>query len=231
MKVTYIHHDGFLAECRDRYLLFDYYRGAIPEMDPEKPLYVFASHRHGDHFNEDIFQLANRYPKVQYILAKDIWMSRVPESLRGRTIRMGWRKQEEMDGMVIRTLKSTDEGVAFLVEVDGMTIYHAGDLNDWRWNEESDQWNEAMHQKYMKEITGLAGEKIRCAFLPLDPRQEEWYWLGMDEFMKTVGAETVFPMHFWGDFDVIRRLKEEPCSDAYRDRVVDIARCGEEFWL
>ena len=39
MKVTYIHHDGFLVECRDRYLLFDYYQGEIPEMDPEKPLY------------------------------------------------------------------------------------------------------------------------------------------------------------------------------------------------
>lgn len=72
MKVTYIHHDGFLVECRDRYLLFDYYQGEIPEMDPEKPLYVFASHRHGDHFVPDIFLLAEKYSKIHYILAKDI---------------------------------------------------------------------------------------------------------------------------------------------------------------
>ena len=133
--------------------------------------------------------------------------------------------------MVIRTLKSTDEGVAFLVEVEGTAVYHAGDLNDWRWNEESPQWNEAMHQKYIKEIACLEGERIHCAFLPLDPRQEEWYWLGLDEFMKNVGAEVVFPMHFWEDFDVIRRLKAEACSEGYRHRIMEITRRGEEFWL
>ena len=231
MKVTYIHHDGFLVECRDRYLLFDYYQGEIPEMDPEKPLYVFASHRHGDHFVPDIFLLAEKYSKIHYILAKDIWISRVPEALRGQTVRMGWRKREELDGMGIRTLKSTDEGVAFLVEVEGTAVYHAGDLNDWRWNEESPQWNEAMHQKYIKGIACLEGERIHCAFLPLDPRQEEWYWLGLDKFMKNVGAEVVFPMHFWEDFDVIRRLKAEACSEGYRHRIMEITRRGEEFWL
>ena len=46
------------------------------------------------------------------------------------------------DGAVrIRTLKSTDEGVAFLVEAEGKSIYHAGDLNWWYWEGEPLSWN------------------------------------------------------------------------------------------
>lgn len=50
MKITYIHHSSFMAELDHAVLLFDYFEGNIPETDREKPLFVFASHRHGDHF-------------------------------------------------------------------------------------------------------------------------------------------------------------------------------------
>ena len=33
------------------------------------------------------------------------------------------------------------------------------------------------------------------------------FYLGMDDFMKMVGADVVFPMHFWGDFEVTDRFK------------------------
>ena len=51
MKITYIHHSSFMAELDHAVLLFDYFEGNIPETDREKPLFVFASHRHGDHFS------------------------------------------------------------------------------------------------------------------------------------------------------------------------------------
>ena len=57
MKVTYIHHSSFLVELEKVLLLFDYFQGNIPELDPEKDLLVFASHRHGDHFSPVIFAL------------------------------------------------------------------------------------------------------------------------------------------------------------------------------
>ena len=49
--------------------------------------------------------------------------------------------------------------------------------------------------------------------------------------METVGAGTVFPMHFWEDFSIIRRLKELPRSEAYRDRIADIREEGQSFLL
>ena len=74
-------------------------------------------------------------------------------------------------------------------------------------------------------------QKIDIAFVPLDRRQEEGFFLGMDQFMKKVGANIVFPMHCWGDFSVIGRLKSMECSKAYRDKVADINRDGEEFQI
>lgn len=53
MKVTYLNHSGFLLEWEDCFWIFDYYRGALPQLSPQKPVFVFCSHSHGDHFNPD----------------------------------------------------------------------------------------------------------------------------------------------------------------------------------
>ena len=56
-------------------------------------------------------------------------------------------KEIELDGMKIRTLRSTDEGVAFFVRFKEMTIFHAGDLNWWHWEDESEAYNEMMRRE------------------------------------------------------------------------------------
>lgn len=230
MKVTYIHHSSFLIETEERYLLFDYYEGNIPGLEQEKPLFVFASHRHSDHFSPVIFELAERYPDITYILSADIWRKRVPEHLQDRTVFMkSHTEQEIIPGMEVKTLKSTDEGVAFLIRCDGAVIYHAGDLNNWYWEGEPDSWNEKMERVYKAEISRIGNEKIDAAFIPLDGRQEDNFYLGVDEFMKYSDAKAIFPMHCWGDFSVIQRLKEMECSEGYRDRIIDIKADGDSF--
>ena len=79
MKITYIHHSAFLAETSHACLLFDYFEGTLPEIPAEKPLYVFASHRHPDHFSKVIFDLADGHPDCTFVLSSDIWRKRVPE--------------------------------------------------------------------------------------------------------------------------------------------------------
>ena len=56
MKITYIHHSSFVVEDKTEnghqiVLIFDYFEGTLPEFSPEAYLYVFASHKHADHFN------------------------------------------------------------------------------------------------------------------------------------------------------------------------------------
>ena len=71
MKVTFINHSSFFVELESHCLLFDYYQGDIPQV-VDKPLYVFASHSHEDHFSPEIFQLARPGREVYYLLSDDI---------------------------------------------------------------------------------------------------------------------------------------------------------------
>ena len=72
MKITYIEHSGFCAELEDVCFLFDYYKGAVPEISAGKALVVFVSHKHGDHYNPEIFGLLEKYPKVQFVISRDV---------------------------------------------------------------------------------------------------------------------------------------------------------------
>ena len=53
-----------------------------------------------------------------------------------------------------------------------------------------------MSAKFRKYIEPLRDRKIDAAFIPLDPRQEEYYTLGMDYFLELAKPEKVYPMHF-----------------------------------
>ena len=234
MKITYINHSGFLIETRDCYYIFDYYKGELPHLDKEKEVIVFCSHFHEDHFNPEIFTLADSHPHTVYVLSDDIWQNRVPEKHFSRTHFIDPGRMihlPEGGGILIRAFRSTDEGVAFLVEAGGKTIYHAGDLNDWQWNGESLSWNHTMKANYQKELETIRSLGIvpDAAMVPLDGRQEDLFYLGLHEFMCRVGAGMVFPMHFWDDFSVISRLKNLDCSDSYRDKIAEIQTEGQSF--
>lgn len=229
MEVFYIGHSGFLVEMEETVLLFDVYQGEIPEISKEKKWVVFASHRHPDHFNPEIFKLAEKHPCLQYVLSADIWRSRIPEGLQEQTVRLKVGECWEDGGVWVETLKSTDEGVAFLVRAEGKVIYHAGDLNNWYWELESDEWNKKMEKDFLTFIEPLRGKEIDAAFVVLDPRQGDAYALGMDYFLGLVRAKKIYPMHCWEDYSVIGRWKKEHPNHPYRDCVVDITGRGERF--
>jgi len=211
MKVTYIHHSGFLVETDRFYYLFDYEQGSLPEMDAAKPILVLSSHSHGDHYNPEIFSLLkdSGMRHIRAILSDDI---EAPESVDSllvspeTTYDLGHQQK-------LVTFRSTDLGVAFLIEDQGALIYHAGDLNDWVWEEESDAYNEEMTANYRRQIDLLAREldrrEIDAAFVVLDPRQEKDYDRGMCYFLENISAKKVYPMHYWDKPAVIATFLEE----------------------
>lgn len=224
MTVTYLYHSGFAVEIDDIMLVFDYYKGELPETAKNKKLYVFSSHYHKDHFQRRIFDWAGEYD-VTYILSRDI-RTKGPE---GKTVKMRKREEIDIDGLKIKTLRSTDMGVAFFVRLKGITIYHAGDLNWWHWEEEGPDFNEKMKRDYQKEILSIEGESIDVAFVPLDPRLEAAYELGIDFFMRHTDTRYLFPMHLWGRYKTISKFMEDPATKDYRDRIVKISGRGERF--
>ncbi len=233
MKITYIGHSGFYVELEEALLLFDYYKGSMPKLPHEKRLYVFASHRHPDHFNPEIFSLAKEKEDTFFLLSGDIWKCRVPKELQKQALHLKPNEKHSLGNITVQTLKSTDEGIAFLVQCEGKVVYHAGDLNDWRWIGEPENWNQRMAENYRNYIEPLRNMHIDAAFIPLDPRQEDYYALGMDYFL-SLNAEKkeedrIYPMHCWEDYHVIDRwLKEHP-DHPDRDKIVRIQGRGESF--
>ncbi len=243
MKITYIGHSGFLMEWENCCFLFDYYTGVIPDLDSDKKLFVFASHKHGDHYNPEVFKLGVKYPNVIYVLSSDIRVKKeaylqagAADGITERIVTVKPDQEYELkdksgDRIKLRTLRSTDCGVAFLLQYQGKTVYHAGDLNDWVWKEEARQENNNMTARFLKEMEVLRGIAIDVAFVPLDPRQEEWYYRGLEALLTTAEVKYAFPMHFWGKPEVIGQFIRERSSAAGRATIMDVAQDGQQWEL
>lgn len=234
MKVTYLGHSGFLLEMENIYCLFDYYKGEFPEWDRDKKMVVFVSHAHYDHFGKEIFRLGENFSEICYVLSSDIDPSEYAHagfSLCSDIISMGPNEEKDVFGIKVRTLRSNDQGVAYLLHCGDRTIYHAGDLNWWHWEEESEVFNKMIRRTYQSEINKLQQEKIDIAFVPVDPRLGEQYCWGIDCFMKRTDTKYVFPMHFWGNYDIFDRLMLEKCTETYKDKIMKIEREGQTFLI
>jgi L-ascorbate metabolism protein UlaG (beta-lactamase superfamily) len=230
-KVWYLYHSGFAVQTAGHFLIFDYWRdkpkgaglesGVIePALIQDRDVVVFVSHKHGDHYNRKIHQWKGIIPKLRIILSDDIRPT-------DGAIMIGPGKTLTQPDITVKTLTSNDEGVAFIVDIDGLRIYHAGDLNWWHWEGEPDDYNDGMAAGYKSQIDLLANKPIDIAFVPVDPRLEEQYAWGIDYLMKTAEVRNAIPMHFGNDISIIKRLSEDPISLDYRDRIADFAKRGE----
>lgn len=218
MNITYIHHSGFLVETEGFYYLFDYETGSLPEMDPAKPIFVLSSHSHGDHYNPEIFSLLKKagMRRIRAILSDDIAPPADQDTLTvspGKEYHLGPKQN-------LITFPSTDLGVAFLIEDEDTLIYHAGDLNDWVWEEETDAYNREMTANYRTQIRllreTLKDRTIDAAFVVLDPRQETDYDRGMVFFLENIPVERVYPMHYWNQPGIIDTFVKDHPEYAFR---------------
>ncbi len=241
MNITYIGHSGFLLETDSAYFLFDYYQGEIPSVNKDKPLVVFVSHGHADHYNPAIFELVYQHPSVQFILPKGTQIKKyvLEYEERGTNLSehlMLVKKNETYEitlsnetNLRITTLKSTDLGVAYLLEYEGNTFYHAGDLNLWLWDGESEEYNQNMTRKYFTQLEKLRGKEIDIAFVPLDSRQGKHAFAGMESFLEYTNTKYVFPMHMWEEYHMIADFLEK--HPEYQANIMNIERQGQAFLL
>lgn len=239
MRVTYIYHSCFCVELDEMTLLFDYFKGELPKINAKKQVYVFVSHKHYDHFDKKIFELALNYPKIKFVLSHDIRMNEkymervnVPVEARDKILYVKSNEVYELEeNFKLETLKSTDAGVAFLVKTEEAIIYHAGDLHWWTWEGETKEEYEAMTKAYCTEIAKLKDISIDVAFLPLDPRQEERFYLGFDYFMRHTNTKRAYPMHFWEQPECMDQLIDMEVSIPYQLKIKKLEKEGayDEF--
>ena len=227
MTVDLIGHSGFLVETERQLLLFDYFCGDLSPFNrkpADKPLFVFVSHAHPDHFNPEIFSLAGKGRRVKYLLSIDLrGNSSVPPDADAVYLDAG--KDEVIPGLGrVRTLRSTDEGVAFLVETGAETVFHAGDLHWWDWPGEDPEWLGEQKRVFQAEIGRLAGTRPDVAFLVLDDRLEENYAEGMAWFLSVCAPRYALPMHFSPGSDVVDRFLAEWSAEGRDTQILHTAK-------
>lgn len=214
MRLTYIYHSCYLIETEKCNLVFDYFKdsgekpgtGIIHDRilrDP-KPLYVFASHFHPDHFNRDILQWVFFHKDITYIFSKDILEHHKAGPADAHFLEKGEEYRDDL--LYVKAFGSTDVGGSFLLELDGKRVFHAGDLNNWHWKDESTAAEvaeaEAFYERELTDVANGAG-RLDLAMFPIDPRLGTDFMLGAIQFVGRIPVKTIVPMHFGEAYDKI----------------------------
>lgn len=227
----YTGHCGWAVKTRKHFLVFDYWkRGADPaspclangHINPAEisdlDVVVFVTHEHRDHFDTTIFDWERRIDSITYVFG--FRPEDLPEYRRSgyhgpEYEYVGPRESTVIGDIKISTIRANDAGVGFLVEVDGVTLYHAGDHAGWA---------EGEKQGYIEEIDYLAGVsgEIDIAFLNVtgchahnpDALREGTYYT-----LERLKPRAVIPTHAGGrEFvygQAIERAAEDGIGAAY----------------
>lgn len=209
MRITYLSHSGFMVTTPEVIMVFDYFRDPSHsvvknlEEHPDTPVIFFVSHHHSDHYNPDIFNLAQNHKRV-YVLSNDVEARDTNSPLAIQGMSAGDIVEGLPAGVSVRAYDSTDEGVAFAVTTgDGKTIFHAGDLNNWHWNQENTPSEAAKAAAAFHKVLHRIAEENKSfdvAFFPVDTRQGRDFAVGATEFVEAIPVRDFFPMHFDGDY-------------------------------
>ena len=242
MKLTYIHHSGYLLQEGDTALLIDYWKdtetdsaGLVHQqfLQSGGQRYVLASHVHPDHFNPEILQWKQQQPDLQLVLSRDILKRRRAPEEAATYLRRTEVYQD--DRVRIEAFGSTDVGVSFAIEAFGLKIFHAGDFNNWHWSEEStpSEARGAEHD-YLEKLKVLADAypAFDLVMFPLDPRLGSAFTRGAEQFISAIHTKTFAPMHFAlepGKEKIVNQFA--PVAESKGVRYLSIWHNGDSFEL
>lgn len=217
MKLVYVCHSGFILEGEDFVLVIDYCRdsggesqGVVHDLlkSAPKKWYVLVSHHHADHFNPDVLQWRQEIADIQYVFSGDVRRKLRQEERNGIVFLS--KKEEWGDGRIhVRAYGSTDVGVSFFISVRGTTVFHAGDLNNWHWKEESTpQEATGYEQDFLRELEGIATEHpaLDLVLFPVDPRLGKDYMRGAIQFINRIAVKCFVPIHFWENYEAANQF-------------------------
>jgi hypothetical protein len=217
MKLTYIFHSCFALEADCCNVLFDFYKDTDETdgfvygelLKSDKPLYVLSSHSHFDHFNPEILTWAENRNNIYFVLSKDIRGKKGIDFDDAFYIDKGEEYKDE--NLYIKAFGSTDVGVSFYIRIEGKKFFHAGDLNNWHWMDESTKEEvKKAEDFYHRELNDVAREvsSLDVVMFPVDPGLGTDFFRGAREFITKIPCDILIPMHFGNEFSKIKPFED-----------------------
>ncbi|UCC39809.1 MAG: MBL fold metallo-hydrolase [Candidatus Aminicenantes bacterium] len=233
--VWYLGHSGWAVKTKNHFLIFDYSpMGSIPaelsisngHIEPFEMKYqnvfIFVSHAHGDHYDPEIWKLEKSIDSVTFIFG---WQ---PEKNKSHNLHITEpRTKKYMDGMEILTIYHEFDGipeVAYLVKVDGLVIFHAGDHGST---------GEILNPLFKDNIDFLSKNSngIDMAFI------SQFGSKGGGEVNKgdlytieQLKPKVTFPMHRGGGERVYKKFAQEAADKGAKTRFFCVERKGDRFF-
>lgn len=207
MKIVFLGNSGFALEQGNDLLLIDCYN---PEehallkpkaLEAYRAVTVLISHRHGDHFGRRIHEVQ----PAAFVAGFDVPLS--------QAVKLRPGEKHSANGADITAYGSTDEGVSFHILWKGWSLFHAGDLNNWHWRDESEKaYADEAEANFLREL-GLVQEGVQTpidiAFFPVDARMGTDYYRGAVYFADALRPSRFVPMHFRKAFNPPKAFYEE----------------------
>jgi len=234
--VWYLGHSGWGLRTANNFLIFDYWENNRKSdypclsngwIDPEEikdlNVTVFVSHAHGDHYDPVIYEWAEVIPNINYVIGFE--PADFPSD-RMEYFYTAPRTKTNVDGIEVVTIESNDTGVGFLIKVDDLTIYHAGDHA----NIEHD-----FSGPYLAEIDYLAKLKpeIDLAFMPIGHGcgggDQTAVKLGVYKSLEILKPNVFFPMHSLNNEYRYEEFIEEAHKDGYKTQMSSPRNKGDRF--
>ena len=245
MNVTYIYHSCCAIEFSKFSVIIDYYVDPVKEgekagwveknlLQNDKPLYVLCTHSHADHFNEEVLSWDAKKDNITYVFSKEVIESLKDNPLlKDEKINYLGRFETYQDKNIkIKAFGSTDAGASFYIEHKRRKIFHAGDLNNWHWNEEVPiDESFVFENQYICELELLSEEvkKLDVAMFPLDPRLGKDLMRGGEQFVNKIKTKNFLPLHFGDNYELIQQF--EPIANKAKTNLLKLEHKAQSFKL
>ncbi len=243
MIITYIYHSCCAIEFDKFSVIIDYYidpakngeaTGWVEQhlLQKDKPLYVLCTHSHGDHFNEEVLTWDLDKKDITYVFSKEIADTLKDNSLlKDEKINYLEKFESYRDkNIMIKAFGSTDAGASFYIEHKRTKIFHAGDLNNWHWNEEVPiDESFVFENQYICELELLSEEvkKLDVAMFPLDPRLGKDFMRGGEQFVNKIKTKNFLPLHFGDNYELIQQF--EPIALKAKTKLLKLDHKAQSF--